>query len=151
MKLPILILVGFIFFTGCSTQVTKPVDITTASSMSPLNDPNNILSKRIVQFDYNQTVIKKEYRELLNAHVEYLKTNPSVRIIIEGHADERGSHEYNLSLGQKRSVAVKKYLNLAGISDNQIETISYGKERPIDSSQNETAYALNRRTEFVYP
>jgi peptidoglycan-associated lipoprotein len=147
----LLILIGFILMAGCSTQVTKPVDITTASSMSPLNDPNNILSKRIVQFDYDQTVIKKEYGELLNAHVEYLKKNPSVRIIIEGHADERGSHEYNLSLGQKRSIAVKKYLNLGGISDNQIETISYGKERPVDSSQNETAWALNRRTEFVYP
>jgi peptidoglycan-associated lipoprotein len=147
----LLILIGFILIAGCSAQVTKPVDITTASSMSPLNDPNNILSKRIVQFDYDQTVIKKEYREILNAHVEYLKTNPSVRIIIEGHADQRGSREYNLSLGQKRAIAIKKYLNLGGISDNQIETISFGKEKPIDSNQNETAWALNRRTEFVYP
>jgi peptidoglycan-associated lipoprotein len=121
------------------------------TEVNPLTDPTNILSKRSVYFDFNRFEIKPEFRDLIEAHAKYLVAHPQTNIKLEGNADERGSHEYNLALGQKRAVAVKSALNVLGVPDSQIETISYGMEKPRALGHDEDSWAQNRRTDFVYP
>ncbi len=119
--------------------------------VNPLTDPNNILSKRSIYFDYDHFTVKSEYQNQLAAHAKYIIDHPQVIITIQGNADERGSREYNLALGQKRSVSVKQALNLLGVSDKQIETISFGNEKPKALGHDETAWSQNRRADIVYP
>ena len=122
----------------------------TGSTMSPLNDPNNILSKRSVYFDYDSFVVKDEYKPLVEAHARWLQAHPDARMTIQGNTDERGSHEYNIALGQKRADAVKRMMVLLGASDSQIETVSFGKEKPKNPGHDEAAWAENRRDDIVY-
>lgn len=105
---------------------------------------------RIVYFDYDSYVVKPEFQNLIEAHARYLKANTGRRIVIEGHTDERGGREYNLALGQRRSEAVRKALNLLGVADAQVEAVSFGKEKPADSASGEEAWAKNRRAEINY-
>jgi peptidoglycan-associated lipoprotein len=116
---------------------------------NPLKDPNNILSKRSVYFDFDKDEVKAEYRPLVEAHAKYLVANPNAKVIFQGNADNRGSREYNLSLGQRRSVAVKKAANVLGAQDKQIETVSYGEEKAKDC-KDETCYQQDRRVDIVY-
>ncbi|HLD08671.1 MAG TPA: peptidoglycan-associated lipoprotein Pal [Methylophilaceae bacterium] len=120
------------------------------SNMSPLKDPNNILSKRSIYFDFDSDEVKAEYRPLVEAHAKYLQANASTNLVLQGNADERGTREYNLSLGQRRSVAVKKVMNLLGAQDKQIETVSYGEEKANTSCQDDTCYKQDRHVEIVY-
>ncbi|MDY7018204.1 MAG: peptidoglycan-associated lipoprotein Pal [Nitrospirota bacterium] len=99
-------------------------------------------------FDFDRANIRPEMRTVLQRNAEWLRRHPRVKIIIEGHCDERGSEEYNMALGQRRAEAVKSYLVSLGISSNRLSTISYGKERPADPGHSETAWAKNRRVEF---
>lgn len=122
----------------------------TGESTSPLHDPNNILSKRSVYFDYDSFVVKDEYKPLVEAHARWLQAHPDARMTIQGNTDERGSHEYNIALGQKRADAVKRMMVLLGASDNQIETVSFGKEKPKNPGHDEAAWAENRRDDIVY-
>ena len=94
--------------------------------------------------------MKAEYRPLVEAHAKYLVQHPEAKLIIQGNTDERGSREFNLALGQRRAVAVKKVLNVLGATDRQIETVSYGEEKPKASGHDEAAYAQNRRADIVY-
>jgi peptidoglycan-associated lipoprotein len=103
---------------------------------------------RIVYFDFDSYVIKDEYRPLIDGHAKALGSDKSRRMALEGHADERGGREYNLALGQKRAEAVLKSLQLLGVSDSQLEAVSYGKERPIAEGHDEAAWAKNRRVEL---
>lgn len=121
-----------------------------STSVNPLTDPNNILSKRSIYFDFDKDSIPEEYRELLNAHAEYLSANNNAKATLQGNADERGTREYNLSLGQRRAVAVKKSLNLNGVQDRQIETISYGEEKAVPDCKDEACHQQNRRVDVVY-
>ena len=121
-----------------------------ATGANPLKDPNNILSKRSAYFDYDQFVVKDEYRPIIDAHAKYLRANPSARAIIQGNTDERGTREYNIALGQKRADAVKKLMMLLGASESQIETVSFGKEKPRREAHDETSWAENRRGDIVY-
>jgi peptidoglycan-associated lipoprotein len=102
-----------------------------------------------VFFDYDQWSIREDQKTILNQNAVWLKANPQVRVRLEGNCDQRGTAEYNLALGQKRADAVKTFLEGLGISRNQVETISYGFERPLDRGQNETAWAKNRRVDFA--
>ena len=120
------------------------------TSVNPLKDPNNILSKRSVYFDYDKDDIKAEYRPLLEAHAKYLTSHADAKIAVQGNTDERGSREYNLALGQRRSVAVKKVLNVLGVGDKQIETVSYGEEKPQSTGHDEASWAKNRRADIIY-
>lgn len=122
---------------------------TSAMEVNPLKDPNNILSKRSVYFDYDKDDVKAEYRPLIEAHAKYLLANPSAKVFLQGNADERGSREYNLSLGQRRAVAVKNVLNLLGVQDKQIETVSFGEEKA-STTHDEAAYKQDRRTDIAY-
>ena len=121
-----------------------------SSSNNPLKDPNNILSKRQVYFDYDSDAVKAEYRPLIEAHAKYLLANRNAKVIVQGNTDERGSREYNLSLGQRRSVAVKKSLNLLGVQDGQIETVSFGEEKATAGCADENCTKQNRRADIVY-
>ncbi len=116
----------------------------------PLTDPNSMLATRTVYFDFDKSEIKSEAREIIEAHARYLSANPSVRIVVEGHCDERGTREYNLSLGERRAKAVQQVMSLLGVSSSQIELVSYGEERPAVMGHDDDAWAMNRRVEFLY-
>ena len=101
-------------------------------------------------FDYDQASIKAEARAALQAHAAYLSANADAKVRLEGHADERGTRAYNVSLGERRANAVKRYLIVQGASSAQVETVSYGEERPLSLSQTEEGFARNRRVELIY-
>jgi peptidoglycan-associated lipoprotein len=118
---------------------------------SPLDDPKNILSKRSIFFDYDSNLIKDEYKPVVAAHARYLQQNGGTRMRIEGNADERGSREYNLALGQRRADAVKQMMQILGAKAEQIETVSFGEEKPRCNEAAESCYAQNRRGDINYP
>ena len=105
---------------------------------------------RIVLFDYDSYVIKAEFQALIDSHARFIKASPSRKVAIEGHTDERGGREYNLALGQRRAEAVRRALGLLGVTDSQVEAVSFGKEKPSDSGSGEAAWAQNRRAEIAY-
>lgn len=119
-------------------------------SGDPRKDPASPMSKRSIFFDYDQYVVKDEYRPVLEAHAGYLLSKRDARVILQGNADERGSREYNLALGQKRAEAVRKALSVLGVTEAQIEAVSFGEEKPRMEGDTEEAYAANRRTDIVY-
>lgn len=121
-----------------------------AMGADPRKDPANVLSKRSVYFDFDQFVVKDDYRALVSAHAAYLQSNRNARITIQGNADERGSREYNLALGQKRAEAVRKALAVSGAQDGQMEAVSFGEEKPRRTGTTEEDYAENRRADIVY-
>lgn len=130
-----------------------PVVVDTADGSGlpvELTDPKSILSKRSVYFDFDKFDIKPEYKDLVAAHAKFLVANPQFKMLLQGNTDERGSSEYNLSLGQKRAEVVKKNLQLLGAREDQIEAVSLGKEKPKNAEHNEAAWAENRRTDMLY-
>ncbi len=118
--------------------------------LSVLTDPKSILSKRSIYFDYDQYVIKDEFKALVDAHAKFLAANPSYKMLIQGNADERGSREYNLALGQKRADALRQALKLLGVRENQLESVSLGEEKPKNEGHDEAAWAENRRDDMLY-
>lgn len=115
---------------------------TTADGMMPMVS--------VVYFDFDKANIRSEFRDLLDAHAAYMAAHPDARVILEGHCDERGTREYNLALGERRANAVSAYFKLKGVGPLQIETVSFGEEKPVDLGKNEIAYAKNRRVEIKY-
>ena len=109
-----------------------------------------LLDQRLIRFDYDKSVVAEEFLAVIAAHSDYLNQNPRQRVILEGHADERGSNEYNLALGQRRADAVRDLMLANGVRPGQMETLSFGEENPRDSAQNEAAWAQNRRVEIRY-
>ncbi len=120
------------------------------NDLAQLKDPKSILSKRSVYFDFDQYVIKDEFKTLVEAHGRFLVANPKLKVLIQGNADDRGSREYNLALGQKRAEAVRKSLILLGAKDEQIEAVSLGKEKPRCTEHTEECWAENRRGDILY-
>ncbi len=112
--------------------------------------PRASAKNRIIYFDFDRDEIKPEFREVIAGHGKYLAANPGVRVRLEGHADERGSREYNIGLGERRAQAVKQALLLQGAGASQLTTVSYGEERPAATGSDEESWALNRRVEIVY-
>ncbi len=119
-------------------------------SGDPLDDPDSLLAKRVVYFDFDQSDIKSDFRAIIQAHAEYLANNRSVLVTLEGHADERGTREYNIALGENRANAVHRILTLQGALASQVRVVSYGEERSAAQGHDEDALALNRRVEFIY-
>jgi peptidoglycan-associated lipoprotein len=105
---------------------------------------------RVVYFDYDSFVIRSEFQSVIEAHARYLASDKSRKVVIEGHTDERGGREYNLALGQKRAEAVRKALSLLGVSEAQLEAVSFGKEKPAVLGSTEAAMEKNRRAEISY-
>ena len=116
----------------------------------PWNDPSSPLFDKSVYFGFDEFTVQTKYQKMLSTHASYLKSNPKQKIIIQGNTDERGTAEYNLALGQRRSDAVRKSLNLMGVSDNQMEAVSFGKEKPKAEGDTEAAWTENRRADIIY-
>jgi peptidoglycan-associated lipoprotein len=108
------------------------------------------LDERVVYFDFDNSEVKSSFRELLKGHGRYLAANPDIQVRLEGHADERGSREYNVGLGEQRAQAVRQILLLQGVSTPQLATVSFGEERPAVPDSGEEAWSLNRRVELIY-
>ncbi len=136
--------------TKPAAPTATPVKPAAAVAVNPLKDPSNILSKRVVYFDYDKDTVKPEFQAIVQAHAKYLADNRSRRVSLEGHADERGSREYNMALGQRRADAVRKATNLLGVPNDRMESISFGEDKPKAQGSNEAAWAQNRRVEIVY-
>jgi peptidoglycan-associated lipoprotein len=138
---------------GADTSAVKEVNVdgnAADNGNNPLKDPNNILSKRSVYFDFDSDAVKAEFRPMIEAHAKYLLAHGGAKVLLQGNTDTRGTREYNLALGQRRSVAVKKSLNLLGVQDAQIETVSYGEEKADENCADESCYKTSRRADIVY-
>jgi len=128
---------------------TQPVDQSGRYTRDSL-DTDSCLRQRVVYFDLDQTAIKPEFEAQIACHAEYLRQFPDAHVSLEGNADERGSREYNLGLGERRGNAVQSALSAAGASPSQLEVISYGEERPVCRQHDESCWSKNRRVEIVY-
>lgn len=140
--------------TPASVPQAAPVatQATPMRAIPPYLDPNSAISKqKSFYFDFDVFSLKPEYASQLEMHGKYLAANPQVKVRVEGNADERGSAEYNLALGQKRADAVAKALKVYGATDKQLEAISFGREKPKAVGHDEAAWALNRRVDLGYP
>jgi len=125
----------------------------TSSAMTGLPaalDPSSPVFRKVVYFDFDSFEIREEFRGLIQAHASFLQANKQLKVALHGHTDERGTREYNLALGQKRAESVRKALVTLGVSDTQLEAVSFGEEKPMNQANDEAAYAQNRRAELVY-
>lgn len=158
------LIASFALLAGCPkpapepTPQPQPTPSTTGMDNSGANAEDadaagpsgELLSKRIVYFDFDKSDIRADSQSVVAAHAAYLAKNPAQKVRLEGHADERGSREYNIGLGERRGQAVRRALLLQGVAEAQLTTVSYGEERPAAAGSDEQAYALNRRVEIVY-
>ncbi len=169
----LLILAPLLVAAACATHKTKdevPVnDYSNASTPPPtlssnstqpsnqsgitgntLNDPNGILAKRSVYFDFDSNVVKSEYAPLVQAHSSFMMSHADAQARVEGNCDERGSREYNLALGQRRAESLKQMMTALGVPSSRIETVSYGEEKPVANGHDESSWASNRRDDLRY-
>jgi peptidoglycan-associated lipoprotein len=129
------------------TSAVTTVDLSAKNALAQ-EDAALVKLGRVVFFDYDSFVVKDEYRAVVEGHAKALTSRTTRRMSVEGHTDERGGREYNLALGQKRADAVARQLQLLGVKEGQIEAVSYGKERPMATGQDEATWAKNRRAEM---
>jgi peptidoglycan-associated lipoprotein len=115
-----------------------------------INDPNNILSEKVIYFAYDSNAVSDEYIELVKHHGKYLSFNANASVRLEGHADERGTREYNVALAEQRAMSVRQMMLFEGAAKDQITIISYGEEKPVSFGHDEESMSLNRRVEIVY-
>ena len=173
-----LLLIGLVpfFFAACSSTPTTPVATSPVAQATPTPvapakpaapvanpatpstalamhlDPNSALSRQhSVYFDFDDSVVHTEYTPVIERHGQYLLQHQNLTVVVQGNADERGSSEYNLALGQRRAEAVKSALRIYGVKDSQIEAVSFGREKPVAMGHDESAWHLNRRADIVYP
>src|SRR6266581_4034499 len=157
-------------FGGCATQSTPDNTATTgaqtatrtASAPAPAPAPQSSIraagagdakavpAKRSVYYEYDKAEITAEGKKLIESHADYLRAHPGLKVVVEGNADERGSAEYNVALGQRRADGVSKIMMLLGVREERIETVSFGKEKPKAGGHNETSWSENRRSDIVY-
>ena len=171
MRKQLLMVLGAALIAGCGTTVdpeqsgapvedrgarkidgteVKPVTAGDSMGTALAAVKQGVLAQRSVFFDYDSYVIKDEFKSLVEAHARFLVANPKVKMLIQGNADERGSREYNLALGQKRAEALRKMLALLGAREDQIEAVSLGEEKPRCSEGNEGCWSQNRRDDMLY-
>lgn len=136
--------------TGSGAAASQGMESGQGVSGSEMGDRNAIPEQRTIYFAFDRDTIRPEFEPILEAHAQYLKSHPNTQVVLEGHADERGTREYNLGLGERRAQAVEQYLNVEGVSSSQVEIVSYGEERPAVRGHNEQSYAQNRRVVFDY-
>ncbi|MDH5326351.1 MAG: peptidoglycan-associated lipoprotein Pal [Gammaproteobacteria bacterium] len=169
--LPVLLLAGCFGSTGDVKEAAPPEDtvavedqapaqdtappageemVAEQAPVDPLDDPNNVLATRTVYFDFDSSTVRDDALPVIRAHAEHLVSNPSLMFTLEGHADERGTREYNLALGERRADSVRRLLLANGVAANQINVISYGEERPAKLGHDDSAWDANRRAELVY-
>jgi len=130
---------------------TKPaLDPRDYSNADNFDNPESLLSKRVIYFDFDKSTVLPQYRPIVEAHAAYLASSSSARMTLEGHADERGTREYNLGLGERRGNAVSGLMSAQGGRGSQMNVVSYGEERPTCRVSDEECWAMNRRVEIVY-
>ena len=132
-----------------ATTVAAP-DPHDYSDARNFDNTESLLSKRVIYFDFDKSEVKAEYRSIVAAHAAYISAHGSARVTLEGHADERGTREYNLGLGERRGNAISGLLSAAGAMGGQLDTVSYGEERPVCRVSDENCWCQNRRVEIVY-
>ena len=135
---------------AAAAPAPKPVAAMPAPEVDALNDPNGVLAKRSIYFDFDSYSVKADYADLNSAHAKYLVAHSSRNIVIQGNTDSRGGREYNLALGQKRAESESKTLAALGVPVARMEVVSFGKEKPKASGENEAAWSENRRAVIVY-
>ena len=135
--------------TAAGTDGSETVTSATAPR-HPLDDPATPLGTHTIYFEFDSSDVPTSAQPVIEAHAAYLSEHAGASVTLEGHADERGSREYNIGLGEKRALAVRRLMSLLGATGPQIRTISYGEERPADAGHEESAWQLNRRVEIVY-
>ncbi len=135
---------------GTTSGTTQGAGAGAAFQGDPLDDPASLLSTRVVYFEYDSSEILGADRPVIEAHGRYLADHAGASVTLEGHADERGSREYNIALGERRGNAVLQLMNLLGASGSQIRVVSYGEERPAVDGHDESSWSQNRRVEIVY-
>ena len=123
----------------------------TKEDLAALRDPANPLSKRSLYFDLDSSLIKQEDHQIIETQGRFLSGKPGVKVTVQGNTDERGSREYNLALGQRRAEAVRQALQTQGVREEQIDTVSFGSEKPKAEGHNEAVWAKNRRVDIAYP
>ena len=116
-----------------------------------LKEAESLLSKRSIYYEYNRYEIQEEYVPIIESHAKLLMAHTDLKMIVQGNCDDRGSREYNLALGQRRSDSVRRAMVLLGVNEKQIETVSFGAEKPVAFGQDEESWAKNRRSDIVYP
>jgi len=140
------------------TAPVEVVDATTSAAPDPhdytdsrnFDNSESLLSKRVIYFDFDKSDVKSEYRAIVAAHAAYVSSHGSARVTLEGHADERGTREYNVGMGERRGNAISGLLSAAGAMGSQLDTVSYGEERPVCRVSDENCWWQNRRVEIVY-
>jgi len=125
-------------------------DGTAMNALETLEQEDGTMSVRIVYFEFDSAKLTSESIEVLETHGNFISANGEVTVRLEGHADERGSREYNIALGDRRAQSVRRVLLFQGASTDQIETVSYGEEQPAVTDHTEEAWSLNRRVELIY-
>jgi peptidoglycan-associated lipoprotein len=133
-----------------ATEALKTSASVAPVAVDPLSDPSSILAKRSVYYPFDVSVVQDADKPIVEAHAKYLSEHANRKVRLEGNCDERGSDEYNLALGQRRADGVKKLLLVGGAIDSQIETVSYGEERPKAMGHDEASWSQNRRTDLNY-
>jgi peptidoglycan-associated lipoprotein len=155
--LPLVLLV--LFVSACSSvklddaNSVASVNAEGSSTYDPISDPkSSVYGKRSIYFEFDGYTVDPKYASTISAHASYLKVfqRQKALVIIQGNTDDRGTAEYNLALGQKRSEAVKNALLAQGVSESQLEAVSFGKEKPANPAQTEAAFKENRRADFAY-
>jgi peptidoglycan-associated lipoprotein len=166
----LLIAIPVMTLAACSSSTTVEEENTTVENtpapeetvqvetVEKVKTPEEILAEKyemlrqdqVVYFDFDKATVASEYVELLQAHADFLVKNENVKVLVEGHADERGTPEYNIALGERRGQAVAKYLQSLGVAESQISVVSYGEEKPMVKTRTEDAFAKNRRAVLVY-
>ncbi len=136
-------------------QAAQAAEVAAAAEIAKLEEIENekkaqLLNSNTIYFDFDTSKLDGSVAELLDLHAAFLVANTNARVVIEGHADERGTPEYNIALGERRAQAVQKYLENSGVLSSQIETVSYGEEKPAVNDRSETAFSKNRRAVLVY-
>lgn len=127
---------------------TSVAPVVVSESMASTEGPKQ--TTHVIYFDFDSYALKSDATPIIEKHAQYLRANPKRKLQLEGHTDNQGGREYNIALGHKRAEAVQRALTLMGASSNQIESVSFGMEKPAAQGSNETAWAKNRRVEFVY-
>ena len=164
----ILALMIALTLAACQTTPDEPeptpepeppkTDVDTSAAPDPhdytdsrnFDNPESLLSKRVIYFDFDKSNVRPEYRGIVSAHAAYSAANSSARVTLEGHADERGTREYNLGLAERRGNAVSGLMSAQGSRGSQLTVVSYGEERPTCRVSDDECWSLNRRVEIVY-
>lgn len=141
---------GAVMLTGCSSVDLNPNGLDAQYAGDPFTNPASPLSQQSIYFAFDSYTVPADSQAMMEAHAQYLATHPSARVVLEGNTDERGGREYNLALGQKRSDSVKNRLQLLGVPEDRMESISFGKERPRALGHDEESYQENRRVDIKY-